>query len=68
MAQIIKLKTTRDFYNMEDCAENSLSVDELIDMLSTYPPTAKVVFSNDNDYTFGAITKDTFKRVLIKVK
>lgn len=55
MKPIVTLKTNRDFYDAKECAENSLSVSEFMDMLSNYPSDAKIVFSNDNGYTYGVV-------------
>ena len=41
MKQIITLKTTRDYYEAKECAENSMTVGEFMDMLKTYPNDAK---------------------------
>ena len=63
MVQIISVKTTRDYYDVQECAENSLSVAEVMDILSTYPDDAKIVFSNDNGYTYGILNYGTFKKI-----
>jgi predicted site-specific integrase-resolvase len=57
MKPIITLKTNRDYYEAKECAENSMTVGEFMDMLSTYPNDAKIVFSNDNGYTYGTVGK-----------
>ena len=66
MERVIKLRTSREYYSIKECAEHSLSVAEVIDILSYLPKDAKVVFSNDNGYTFGAVNDDTIKSVRIK--
>lgn len=55
MKPIVTLKTSRDFYDAKECAENSMSIGEFMDMLSNYPSDAKIVFSNDNGYTYGVV-------------
>lgn len=55
MKPIVTLKTNRDYYDAKECAENSISVGEFMDMLSNYPTDAKIVFSNDNGYTYGVV-------------
>lgn len=55
MKPIVTLKTNRDYYDAKECAENSMSVGEFMDMLSNYPSDAKIVFSNDNGYTYGVV-------------
>ena len=66
MEQIVTLKTNRDFYDVKECAEHSLSVAEFMDILSQYPSDAKVVFSNDNGYTYGRLYELTFKSIKVK--
>ena len=55
LIEIVILHTNRDDYNIEKCADKSLSVSEVINILSRYPDDAKVVFSNDNGYTYGIV-------------
>ena len=55
MADIVILHTNRDDYDIEKCADKSLSVGEVIGILSRYPDDAKVVFSNDRGYTYGVV-------------
>lgn len=61
MKPIVTLKANRDFYDAKECAENSMSVGEFMDMLSNYPSDAKIVFSNDNGYTYGVVGYFTIK-------
>ena len=61
MGHIVTLKTSRDYYDIKDCAEYSLSVAEIMDILSRCPEDAKVVFSNDNGYTYGIVDNNTIK-------
>lgn len=58
MQEIVTIETNRSEYNAERAAENSCTVQELIDRLSDMDPKAKVVFSNDNGYTYGYVTTD----------
>ena len=53
--RIITLSTCRSDYNIEDAAKSSMTVDELIDELRHLPGDCKVVFKNDNGYTYGYI-------------
>ena len=55
MKPIVILKTNRDYYDAKECAENSMSVGEFMDVLSNYPSDSKIVFSNDNGYTYGVV-------------
>ena len=61
MEQIVTLKTSRDYYDAKECAEYSISVEELMEILSRCPNDAKVVFSNDNGYTYGIVDNNTIK-------
>lgn len=66
MEQIVTIKTSRDYYDAKECAEYSLSVAEVMEILSRCPNDAKVVFSNDNGYTFGVVSNNTFKITNVK--
>ena len=57
MKPIVTLKTNRYSYDAKECAENSMSVGEFMNMLSNYPNDAKIIFSNDNGYTYGVVGK-----------
>lgn len=63
MKPIVTLKTNRDYYDAKECAENSMSVGEFMDMLSNYPSDAKIVFSNDNGYTYGVVGNTQLKLI-----
>ena len=67
MNQVVALRTNRDYYDVREAAEYSLTVDELIDMLSNYSGDAKVVFSNDNGYTYGVVSDNTVKSVRVRM-
>lgn len=57
MIRIVTLNTNREEYDIRDAAECSMTVQELIDELeSNYNPHDKIVFSNDNGYTYGYVT------------
>jgi len=55
MIEIVKLYTSRDEYDIRLAAERSMTVRELIDELERMNEDAKVVFDNDNGYTYGII-------------
>lgn len=59
MTTIVTLETTRSNYSASDAALGSITVAELISMLEEQDPDAKVVFSNDNGYTFGSLNWST---------
>ena len=67
MKDIVALRTNRDYYDVREAAEYSLTVDEVIDMLSNYPGDAKVVFSNDNGYTYGVVSDNTVKNIRVRM-
>ena len=57
--KVITLATNRSYYDIKQAAENSITVEELISELQNYHSDAKIIFSNDNGYTYGQIkTKD----------
>lgn len=66
MEKIIKIKTSRDDYDIRDSAYSSISVGEVIEILENFPKEAKIVLSNDNDYIFGIIRKSSFKQVEVE--
>ena len=57
MIRIVTLNTNRSEYDIRDAAACSMTVRELIDELEcNYNENDKIVFSNDNGYTYGGIT------------
>ena len=59
MIEIVKLYTSRDEYDIRLAAERSLTVGELIDELKRMDENAKVVFDNDNGYTYGYVCSES---------
>ena len=55
MKEVIILKTRRSHYSVDECADETMTVQELIDILSDYEPDTKICYSNDNNYTYGYI-------------
>lgn len=55
MERIITLSTNRSHYDIKGAADKSMTVAELIEELSYLPGNYKVVFKNDNGYTYGYI-------------
>jgi hypothetical protein len=53
--RIITLSTRRSDYSIKEAAEDSMTVEELIEELRYLPGDCKVVFKNDNGYTYGYI-------------
>lgn len=58
MSKVVRLRTNREYYQLADAMNDSITISELIDALSNCPSDAKVVFSNDGGYTYGYITED----------
>lgn len=58
---MVLLKTNRTYYSSEEAAKDSITVEELIEELSNLPSKEKIVFSNDNGYTYGYITPSVIK-------
>ena len=58
MQKIVILNTHRSDYDIRDAADSSITVGELINELRNYDEDLKVVFSNDNGYTYGYISED----------
>ena len=59
MIRIVTLNTNCSEYDIRDAAACSMTVRELIDELEcNYKDDDKIVFSNDNGYTYGYVTAD----------
>ena len=57
MIKIVTLNANRSEYDIRDAADRSITVGELINELkSNYNEGDKIVFSNDNGYTYGYVT------------
>lgn len=62
--RIVILKTNRTYYDATECAnDGTMTVSELINELENYPSDAKVMFSNDNGYTYGYIYERTIEEI-----
>lgn len=64
MIKVLMLNTSRDYYDVRDIVEtndNTMSVGEMADLLKNLPREAKVVFRNDNGFTFGAVRGYSFR-------
>lgn len=51
--RIIVIDTNRSYYNVKQAADDSMTVEELIEELRYLPGDCKVVFRNDGGYTYG---------------
>ena len=56
MAKTLTFSTNRFYYGIEDAVNDSISVGELKRILDNYDDDEKVVFSNDDGYTYGYIS------------
>lgn len=52
----------RDGYSPDQCGK-TMTVGELIAQLEDYDEDAKVYLSNDNGYTYGRISRNSFEEV-----
>lgn len=59
----ITLNTNRDGYTPEQCG-NTLTVAELISYLSQWDDDTPVYYSNDNGYTYGAISFEDIDSII----
>lgn len=59
MFNIVILNTSRDTYDIRESADCSITVGELISELRNYEEDDKIVFSNDNGYTYGIISRES---------
>jgi hypothetical protein len=50
----------RDGYSIEQCG-NTMTVGELIEYLESFDSDMPVYLNNDNGYTFGSITENSFE-------
>lgn len=58
MEKVVKLSTRRGnvVYDIREAITDGLTAGELISLLENFPSDAKVVFDNDNGYSFEGIT------------
>ena len=68
MEQIVILKTSREEYDIRESAKVSYSVEKLIERLENFPKGAKIVFYNDNGFTFGSIGGTSISAISIETK
>ena len=54
MENKVIIEASRDSYSLDQIT-NTMTVQELIDILSEYDADAKVYLSHDNGYTYGGI-------------
>lgn len=54
--RVITISTNRSGYSIDQVIDKTLTVEELIEELRYLPGDCKVVFKNDNGYTYGYIS------------
>lgn len=52
----ITFEASRTGYGPEQVTRQAMTVSDLMEILSGMEPDTKVIFSNDNGYTYGPIT------------
>lgn len=55
MKRVVTIETSRDYYSIEDTANEAITIGELIDLLREYDEDEKVILKNDNGYTYGLV-------------
>jgi hypothetical protein len=58
---VVLLKTNRSYYSKEDCANDTMTVGELISELNYCDSNAPIMFSNDGGYTYGYISESSIR-------
>lgn len=57
---MVFIEGRREGYAPDQCRE-TMTVQEIIDYLCEFDPNEKVYLSNDNGYTYGSITENSFQ-------
>ena len=58
--KFVLMETRRDEYSLS-ALSGTMTVGELISQLSAYDEDTPIAFSNDNGYTYGAISDASFR-------
>lgn len=66
MEKVVKFKVHRSDYDIRESMKYAISVSGLIEILENCPSDAKVVFDNDNGYTFGEISPNAIKLIEVE--
>ena len=64
--QIVRINAVRDDYDVRECTECAMSVEQLIEQLERCPKNAKVVMSFDGGYMYGSLTPNLIKIVNVE--
>ena len=68
MVNIVIFRTSRDSYDIRESADCSMTVGELVNELKFYDYDDKIVFSNDNGYTYGIISRESLDDKLVETR
>ena len=60
---MVILKTNRETYDENWAAAYSMTVKEFIELLEQEDENEKIIFSNDNGYTYGVIRENTIGNI-----
>lgn len=61
MEKVVTFRTHSNTYDVREAMESAMTVTDLKAVLDCYPPDAKVVFDNNNGFSFGEITQSRIK-------
>lgn len=64
--QIVRINAVRDDYEVRECLNDAMSVEQVMEQLSRCPKDAKVVMSFDNGYMYGSLTPHLIKIVNVE--
>lgn len=56
MKEVLMFNTSRDGYTIKQCGK-TMTVGELIEILSEYDEDIEIFYNNDDGYTYGSITE-----------
>lgn len=55
--EFLRIETNRDEYGVKECADRTMTVGELKDLLEDYDEDTPIVLSFDNGYTYGRLNQ-----------
>lgn len=61
MEKVVTFKTQSNTYDVREAMESAMTVADLKAILDCFPSDAKVVFDNNNGFSFGEITQSRIK-------
>lgn len=63
MEKIVKLTAYANTYNLQETAQYSMTVREMIERLGNFPQDARVVYKKDNGSIYCFFDYDSFKEL-----